>query len=292
MLTSVVPEANQEILVALGPTREAIVSWNTLALEGAIELRFNARDGRTSAWLPYVRFDADARRSFSSHDTFVRIDTDVVRSDVDLVTIGVRAAGIVDALFVSTPDYGAPSPIVALPAVELAVSPYSQYEPRFATERGWCAPASLGMLLAYRGYPLDVPVIAREVFDGQYAGTGNWAFNMAFAGTLGFRAAVVHLRDLAHAHAFLADDIPLALSIAWNENELPGAPLPASRGHLVVLRGIDAEGAALVNDPALPEVLVTYPRAAFERAWLAHGGIAFAVVPAPLHSTLLRIANV
>ena len=264
----------------------------TRAPDGGIDLRFNARDGRTSAWLPYVRFDARARRSCASHDTFVRIDTDVVRSDVDLVTVGVRAAGPIEALFVSTPDYGAPSPIVALPAVELAVPPYSQYEPDVPAERGWCAPASLGMLLAYRGYPLDVPVIAREVFDGQYGGTGNWAFNTAFAGTLGFRAAVVHLRDLAHAHAFLADDIPLALSIAWKEHELPGAPLRASNGHLVVLRGIDAEGAALVNDPARPEVLVTYPRAAFERVWLAHGGIAFAVVPAPLHATLLRIANV
>jgi hypothetical protein len=291
MLTSVVPEANEEILVRVGPTREAIVSWNTLALEGSIELRFNAHDGRTSAWLPYVRFDARARRSFASHDTFVRIETDVVRSDVDLVTVGVRAAGTVDALFVSTPDYGAPSPIVALPAVELAVPPYSQYEPRHAAERGWCAPASLGMLLAYRAYPLDVPAIAREVFDGQYGGTGNWAFNMAFAGTLGFRAAVVHLRDLAHAHAFLADDIPLALSIAWEKDELPGAPLPASSGHLVVLRGIGEDGAALVNDPARPEIVVTYPRAEFERAWLAHGGIAFAIVPAPLHATLLRLAN-
>ena len=291
MLTSVAPEPNQELRIAVGPTREAVVSWNTLALEGALELRLGARDGRTSAWLPYVRFDARARRSFASRDTFVRIDTDVVRSDVDLVSIGVRAAHSVDALFVSTPDYGAPSPIVALPAVELAVPPYSQYEPRYATQRGWCAPASLGMLLAYRAYPLDLPVIAREVFDGRYGGTGNWAFNMAFAGTLGFRAAVVHLRDLAHAHAFLASDIPLALSIAWNDRELPGAPLPASSGHLVVLRGIDPDGAPLVNDPAHPEVLVRYPRRAFERAWLEHGGIAFAVVPAPLHATLLRLAN-
>ena len=290
MLKYVVPEAGEELLVPVGPTREAIVSWNTLALEGAIELRVNSHDGRTSAWLPYVRFDARARQSLDGHDTFVRIDTDVVRADVDLVTIGVRTAGPLDALFVSTPDYGASSAIVALPAIELAVPPYSQYGPG-DPERGWCAPASLAMLLAYRGYPLDVPVVAREVFDGRYGGTGNWSFNMAFAGMLGFRAAVVHLRDLAHAHAFLAGDIPLALSIAWKPGELRGAPLLQSAGHLVVLRGIAEDGSALVNDPAQRSVGVRYERAEFERAWLAHGGIAFAVVPAPLRATLLALAN-
>jgi hypothetical protein len=290
VLTFVVPEPGDEMLVRIGPTREAVVSWNTRVREGGLDLRFNAHDGRTSAWLPYVRFTERARGSLAGHDTFVRIDTDIVRADVDLVTIGVRATVPLDALFVSTPDYGAPSPIVALPAVELAVPPYSQYDDP-GGERGWCAPASLAMLLAYRGYPVDVAVVAREVFDGRYGGTGNWAFNMAFAGTLGFRAAVVHLRDLAHAHAFLADDIPLALSIAWSRGELPGAPLPTSNGHLVVLRGISADGSALVNDPASPGVCTSYPRVDFERAWLAHGGIALAVVPAPLRDTLLRLAN-
>jgi hypothetical protein len=291
MLTFVVPEAGEEMLVRIGPTREAIVSWNARRLEGAIDLRFNARDGRTSAWLPYVRWRARSRQSLEGRDTFVRLDTDVVRADVDLVTIGVRATLPLEALFVSTPDYGAPSPIVALPAVELAVPPFSQYDDA-GGDRGWCAPASLAMLLAYRGYASGVAATAREVFDGRYGGTGNWTFNTAFAGLLGFCAAVVHLRDLAHAHAFLADDIPLALSIAWSRGELPGAPLPASRGHLVVLRGIAPDGSALVNDPAQPGVSVGYPRAAFERAWQTHGGIALVVVPAALRETLLARTNV
>jgi hypothetical protein len=285
------PEAGEELLVRLGPTREAIVSWNTLAPRGAIELRAGAHDGRTSAWLPYVAFSSDRRASLAGADTFVRIETDVVRASVDLVTLGVRSQGPLDALFVSTPDYGAPSSIVALPALELDVPPLSQFEPAYPLERGWCAPATLAMLLAYRSYPIDVPIVAREVFDARYGGTGNWALNVAFAGSLGFRAAVMHLRELAHAHAFLADDIPLALSIAWRADELPGAPLPTSDGHLVVLRGIDENGDALVNDPARPGVSVVYPRGAFERAWLGHGGIAFAVAPAPLLATLLRLAN-
>jgi hypothetical protein len=221
----------------------------------------------------------------------VRIDTDVLRSDVDIVSIGVRSHGELDALYVSTPDYGAPSPIVALPALELDVPPLSQYDPAYPNEHGWCAAASLAMLLGYRAYQVDVPIVVGEVFDARYGGTGNWTFNTAFAARLGFRAAALHLRDLAHAHAFLADDIPLSLSIAWEAGELPGAPLERSAGHLVVLGGIAESGDAIVLDPAHPGVRVVYPRGAFERAWLGHGGIALAVAPAPLGETLVHLAN-
>jgi hypothetical protein len=285
------PEPGEEVVVRLGPTREAIVSWNALATDGAIELRANALDGRTSAWLPYVAFSRERRASLAGADAFVQIDTDVVRGSVDFDALGIRSQGPLEAVFVSTPDYGAPSSIVALPALALDVPALSQYDPAYPNERGWCAPASLAMLLGYRDFPVDVPVVAREVFDARYGGTGNWTFNAAFAATLGFPAAVVHLRDLAHAHAFLADDIPLALSIAWEENDLPGAPLPRSSGHLVVLRGIAPNGDAFVNDPARTDVACTYPRAAFERAWLAHGGIAFAVAPGRYAEALLRLAG-
>jgi hypothetical protein len=222
-------EPGEEAVVNVGPTREAIVSWNGLALDGAIELRANAIDGRTSPWLPYVAFSSEKRASLASRDGFLHIDTDVLRGETDFVAIGIRSRGALDAVFVSTPDYGAPSSIVALPAVDLAVPPYSQFEPAYPGERGWCAPASLAMLLAYRDYPVDVPIVAREVFDARYGGTGNWTFNTAFAGRLGFPAAVMHLRDLGHAHAFVVDDIPLALSIAWGGRRDSGRPARAVR---------------------------------------------------------------
>ncbi|GAC1551128.1 MAG: peptidase C39 family protein [Vulcanimicrobiaceae bacterium] len=291
MLTAARIERGEETIVRFGPTREAIVSWNTLALVGALELRANAHDGRTSAWLPYVAFSSDRRASLDGRDTFVRIETDIVRADVDIVSLGIRSQGAIDALYVSTPDYGAPSSIVALPALELDVPPFSQYVAAYPAQRGWCAPTAIAMLLAYRGYPVDVPVIAREVLDERYGGTGNWTFDVAFAGTLGFRAAVLHLRDLAHAHAFLTDDVPLALSLAWPAGGLANAPLPSTDGHVVVLSGITEAGDPIVADPAQPAVRVVYPRAEFERAWLGHGGIALAVVPAPLGERLVELAN-
>jgi hypothetical protein len=59
----------------------------------------------------------------------------------------------------------------------------------------------------------------------------------------------------------------------------------------VVLTGIAPNGDALVNDPALPGVATVYPREAFERAWQAHGGIAFAIAPGRYAEALLRVAN-
>jgi hypothetical protein len=283
-------EPGEESLVRFGPAREAIVSWNARALEGALEVRVNAADGRTSAWLPYVTYSADQRSSLDGRDTFVRFETDVLRADVDIVGLGVRSRGPLDALYVGVPDYGAPSPFVALPALDCDVPPFSQYDPAYPDQRSWCAPASLTMILAYHAYPLDLPRVAREVFDARYGGTGNWALCAAFAGTLGFRAAVTPLRDLAHAHAFLAEDVPLALSISWKAGSLAGAPLPESTGHIVVLRGITENGDAIVNDPALPQIVTTYARGEFERAWLDHGGIAIAIVPAPRSELLVRLA--
>jgi len=285
------PEPGEECLVRVGPTRQAIVSWNARELEGGIDVRVNAQDGRTSAWLPYVVFSADRRSSLDGADTFARFETDVLRCDVDIVSLGVRSRGPLDALYVGVPDYGAPSSFVALPALDCDVPEISQHDPAYPDQRGWCGPASLAMILAYHAYPLEVPRIAREVFDARYGGTGNWTFGAAFAAMLGFRAAVVPLRDLAHAHAFLADDVPLALSISWKPGELRGAPLPSSDGHIVVLRGIAENGDALVNDPAHPGVATTYARGEFERAWLGHGGIAIAIVPAPLGESLARLAN-
>ena len=83
---------------------------------------------------------------------------------------------------------------------------------------------------------------------------------------------------------------PPALSIAWTTDTLPGAPLAQSAGHLVVVRGCDRDTVA-VNDPAAPGVRHVYPRAAFARCWLGHGGVALLVAPPARVPELLRCAN-
>ncbi len=161
----------------------------------------------------------------------------------------------------------------------------------FPAERGWCAPASMAMLVGAWGITPSVAEVAAGLFDRAYNGTGNWAFASAYAGACGLAGAAAYLRDLVSLEAFVAAGLPAAVSISWSGDALPGAPLEQSDGHIVVVRGFDAQGDVIVNDPAQPSVRHVYGRAAFANCWLGHGGVALLVAPAERVDDLLRCAN-
>jgi hypothetical protein len=287
---SIVAPAGQRTIVRVEPTTSAVVAWNTRAQSGSIELAIYRADGQVSSWLPYVVFGPDSRRSLCGSDDVARIATDIVSSSVPIVAIEVRSAAPLDAVAISTPVHHRTSePRTVRSALD--VPAFSQYLHAHPEERGWCSPASLAMLLAYWGKPHDIGEIVRAVYDDRYGGTGNWAFNLAYASRFGLRAALTHLAGLDHAAGFIAAGIPLALSFSWSTGELPGAPLDHSDGHLAVLRGFTPHGQPLLNDPAQPGIATTYDRKALERSWQAHGGAAFAVVPLERSAELVRLAN-
>lgn len=139
----------------------------------------------------------------------------------------------------------------------------------------WCSPTSTSMILAYYGINHSVPDTANAVYDAAYRGTGNWAFNVAYAGAQGLRGVATRLGSLAEAEDYIAAGVPLGVSLGWKRGELPGAPISYSDGHLMVLVGFDKQGNPVLNDPAAPSnagVRRTYPRATFERLWLSHSG--------------------
>ncbi len=276
MPVAYVRPAEPEVTLRCAPARSAVVSWNGGGAEGALSLRLRFEGGYRSAWLPYVKWGPHGRRSLSPRDEEVSIETDVVVATRPFAAIDVRATGRVDALALATPAAAPARPAAPAPPLELDVPECSQYA---GGERGWCSPASLVMLLRFHGHGVALETAARAVHDDAYRGTGNWTFNTAYAASFGLRSFVAYLRDLDHARAFAACGIPLALSYAWGPGELDGAPLAHSAGHLAVLRGFDAAGDPVLNDPAQPAIRVTYRRAQLECAWLAHGGVAYVVAP-------------
>ncbi|QBX54813.1 peptidase C39 family protein [Nocardioides seonyuensis] len=158
----------------------------------------------------------------------------------------------------------------------------------------WCSAASTAMVLGYYGLlpeprgitagHVDAVVdhTAKKVFDHGYDGTGNWAFNTAYAATLvAGDSYVTRLRDLREAEDHIAAGVPLVVSVAFGRNQLSGAPISASNGHLLVVVGFEADGDVVVNDPAGAtngEVRRVYDRAQFERLWLtASGGTAYVI---------------
>ncbi|WP_156822556.1 C39 family peptidase [Demetria terragena] len=163
----------------------------------------------------------------------------------------------------------------------------------------WCSPTSVAMIADYwkRGPSAkatswvtvapdeQVDHAARQSFDHEYQGCGNWPFNVAYAATLGLRGYVTRLRSLRDAEAYIAAGIPLVMSVSFKKEDMPGAGYSTS-GHLMVLCGFTAAGNPVINDPAshlIPsnnEVRVTYDRAAVENAWLPHsGGLVYAIYP-------------
>ena len=92
---------------------------------------------------------------------------------------------------------------------------------------------------------------------------------------------VTRLRDLREAEDHIAAGVPLIVSIAFGRNQLAGAPISASNGHLLVIAGFEADGDVVVNDPAgatNSAVRRVYDRAQFERIWLsASGGTAYVI---------------
>jgi hypothetical protein len=289
MLTMAHP-GEKRVILRTAPAPQAVVSWNTQAPSGTIEITVYRSDGQVSSWLPYVSFSPEERRSLDGRDEVARIETDIIRAPSDIVAVEVRADVSLDAVAVSTPRHAGFAPTPPAPA-PLAVPLRSQYLAGQPEEKGWCSPAALSMLLAFWGIDLGVAEVAARVRDETYGGTGNWAFNTALAGALGLRGTVAHLRDLAHAAHFIEAGIPVALSFAWKVAELPGAPVERSDGHIAVLCGFSERRDPIVNDPAQPGVATTYNQAAFERAWRTHGAVAYLIAPASRTDELVQLAN-
>jgi hypothetical protein len=203
--------------------------------------------------------------------------------------------------------------------LDLPVPGFSQYEhsgeyPAFGGGGdSWCSPTATAMVMAHwRAGPPEAELAAlprdpvfdangREdplvdhaaihTFDVAYAGTGNWPFNTAYAAAYGLDAGVRVYPSLRPLEGWIRRQVPIVVSIAWDntddraDNDLPGASVASTPGHLMVVRGFTATGDVIANDPATPvaqggnaAVRHVYPREPFERQWInASGGTSYII---------------
>lgn len=178
---------------------------------------------------------------------------------------------------------------------QIHVGEYPQWD---GGGEAWCSPTSTSMVLGYwnrlpspkqYAWVNDsyrqpwVDYAARHTFAWGYDGTGDWPFNTAYAARFGLDAFVTRLRSLREAELFIDAGIPLVASIAFGPGELDGAPINASSGHLLVIRGFTADGRVVVNDPAAATartVRRVYKRGQFENAWVdSTGGVVYVIHP-------------
>jgi hypothetical protein len=117
-----------------------------------------------------------------------------------------------------------------------------------------CSPTTVSMLLSYWSQQLhrpdlehDVPEIVSAIYDSKWKGTGNWPFNTAYAGSFpGMRAYVTRLSDVSELEDWVAQGLPVGLSVCYNRlRGKTGRP----SGHLVVCVGFTTNGDPIINDP-------------------------------------------
>jgi Peptidase_C39 like family len=301
--------------------QEAIASWNASTPAGSwVEVQFRAQYGaRWSKWYilgiwaaDYSTIHRHSVRSQGDSDGFVAVDT-FVSSNKKETTNKFQLK-----LRLFSEDG------TSIPSVKNASVAYSTSAPKKASASAgnpakwntlinvpecsqmvypdggevWCSPTSTSMVLSYwDNYtgPCEPRVRAAVagVFDWIYNGHGNWPFNTAYAATQGYEGYVARFTSLAKAEEFVAAGVPVIVSFAWGNNDLTGAAIPSSNGHLAVIVGFDAAGNPIINDPAASadaDVQRTYLRSEFEPLWLeASGGTVYLIYPQAQAATIPSI---
>lgn len=266
-----------------------------------------ARDGRWGEWLSLGDFVRGSRGDHAG-PAGEQVLTDLVRvgPPCDGVAVRLRPDGRARSARVvfATWMRGRPDLTAPVPAGLIARGPHSAaawgrvldvpersqmpVEPAALAPRV-CSPTSVSMILAWHAVDVAPADLAALVHDRTADLYGNWPFNTATAARLmrehrsrggavpagrGFETAyVARMESLAEAEAGIAAGRPMVISHRWEAGDLPGAPLPRSAGHLVVLCGFTPDGDPVINDPAADprkgeSVRRTYPRAALARTWL------------------------
>ncbi len=148
-----------------------------------------------------------------------------------------------------------------------------------------CSPTTVSMMMTYWAQRLkrtaldrDVPEVAKEVYDPNWIGTGNWPFNTAYAGSFpGMRAYVSRFSDVSELEDWIGRGIPVGVSLSYN---LLQGKEESGHGHLVVCVGFTKDGDVIVNDPGTTlNVRKVFPRKNLITAWTYSRNTVYLIYP-------------
>ncbi len=280
---------------------ELVASWNVAAAAGAalkVEARGVYGDHQTKyytlgEWSPTG--ERHSTRGQKDGDGNVKTDTWIVTRPGADVQLRLTLSGARTNLkFVGLSFLDSRAEAGPLPAERAAwgkiIPTTERSQHGYPQEEGWCSPTSLSMVLTRWSevlhrpeMNLDVPEVAKEVFDSTYEGTGNWPFNTAFAGSFqGMRAYVTRLGDIAELEEWIEAGIPVIISAPWHL--LSPGRRDTGGGHVVVVIGFTETGDVVINDPATnlqkgQKVRHIYTRENVIKAWRASKNTVYLVYP-------------
>lgn len=149
----------------------------------------------------------------------------------------------------------------------------------------WCSPTTVSMLLGFwaaeLGRPelnLDVPDVAHAVHDTTWGGTGNWTFNMAFAGSLpGLRGYVARFNDVRELEEWIEHGYPVGISVCYDRLRAKGR---GPNGHLMMVVGFTQDGDVILHDPGTSrDIRRVFPRERLIDAWASSKNTVYLIYP-------------
>ncbi len=186
----------------------------------------------------------------------------------DLLAITVRPIDLADYELPNANDS------IRLP-IPRAIS-QMQAEPGIA--KRICSPTATAMAVG-GGQALEHwPGAVEACLDPHTKAYGKWPLAIYWASQNTRIGSIEASVDWKAALTVLKKGSLVVCSIRFRKEDLPGAPIEQTSGHLVVLYGLEFEGEhgfALVMDPAAAsadEVVRRYPLESFSDAWLSHRG--------------------
>lgn len=300
---------NANILILTSPeiqTRirwdELITSWNVEMKPGA-SLKVEVRaiySGRTTKWFNLGLWSADPTQQ-PRQSVKRQKDAD---GDVDTDTLVLQQPAERVQVRVTLDSGGKRKPKLKFLSLSLLDSKATR-EPLPPNRKAWgkaidvlersqmaykngdvlCSPTTVSMLLSHwsqqlgrPGLNCDVPEVVAGVYDPTWGGTGNWVFNTAYAGSFRWmRAYTTRLSDVSELEGFIAQGIPVGLSLCYNR--LRGKSREPS-GHLVVCVGFTKTGDVIINDPGTSKnVRKIFPRSNLIDAWAYSKNAVYLVYP-------------
>lgn len=159
--------------------------------------------------------------------------------------------------------------------------PYQDAERDGRVGHTLCGPTAVSMVTASEGTTLSLLESAKLCWHPHHKLFGVWrrmaaTLSHAIWNDVPFIASPTWMTGYDELATLLEAEVHCILSLAWDEDELPGAPLARSAGHFMVAHNLDAARSVVgVHDPRAELGTATYreyPAEAFLRAWQRREG--------------------
>lgn len=269
---------------------ELILTWNGQRPHiGKFLIYVSLKTDSWSSYQLYGSWGVDHQSSFSSLESNIKVYQDVVEVKNGLKATGfqvrlepVDGAKIDDLrsmhVYTNSQSVLAAEPVYK--TVSIAVPGLSQRILSHPRASDLCSPTStVAVIQSLTKQGIDPVDFASKSLDMGFDIFGNWVLNLAECSTrLGksWNCWVQRLNGFPDLYERLMQGTPVVVSV---RGPLIGSALPYAKGHLLVVRGFDAqERMVLCMDPAFPansETHHSYPLSDFMEAWNRRGFISY-----------------